>query len=213
MTMENVICGIDLGTTNSLITVWQNGKAHIVANSLGSHLTPSAVSLDDNNTIIVGQAAKERLTIHPDRTAVNFKRLMGTNKEIKLGKRAFRAEELSALVIRSLLQDAESYLGHKVTEAIITVPAYFNDAQRKATKTAGELAGIRVERLLNEPTAAAMAYGLHQQKNESQYLIFDLGGGTFDVSILEMFDDVMEVHASAGDNQLGGTDFTSALVQ
>ena len=213
MTENEVICGIDLGTTNSLITLWQDGQAQIIANSLGQHLTPSAIHVDDNDTILVGQAAKERLTTHPHQTAINFKRFMGTNREISLGKRMFRAEELSSFVIRSLVQDAEVHLGEKITEAVITVPAYFNDAQRKATKIAGELAGIKVERLLNEPTAAAMAYGLHTKGSDSQYLILDLGGGTFDVSILEMFDNVMEVHASAGDNQLGGTDFTAALAQ
>ena len=138
---------------------------------------------------------------------------MGTNWETRLGKRSFRAEELSSLVLRSLVSDAEAYLGEKITEVIITVPAYFSDAQRKATKAAGELAGLKVERLLNEPTAAAMAYGLHTKASECQYLVFDLGGGTFDVSILEMFEGVMEVHASAGDNHLGGTDFTEMLAQ
>lgn len=208
-----MICGIDLGTTNSLIAIWKSGEPLIIPNALGSHLTPSAVGLDDNQAILVGQAAKERLSTHPQLTAVNFKRYMGTNREIRLGKRSFRAEELSSFVIRSLVNDAETYLNEKITEAIITVPAYFSDTQRKATKAAGELAGLNVERLLNEPTAAAMAYGLHTKATESQYLVFDLGGGTFDVSILEMFEGVMEVHASAGDNHLGGTDFTEALAQ
>lgn len=208
-----MICGIDLGTTNSLIAIWKDGAPVVLPNSLGSNLTPSAVGLADNDSILVGQAAKERLSTHPNLTAVNFKRYMGTNRELRLGKRSFRAEELSSFVIRSLVADAEAYLGEKITEAIITVPAYFSDAQRKATKAAGELAGLTVERLLNEPTAAAMAYGLHTKAAESQYLVFDLGGGTFDVSILEMFEGVMEVHASAGDNHLGGTDFTEALVQ
>lgn len=208
-----MICGIDLGTTNSLIAIWKDGACHIIPNALGNNLTPSAVGLDDNQSIIVGQAAKERLSTHPQFTAVNFKRDMGTHREIRLGKRSFRAEELSSFVLRSLVSDAEAFLGGKITEAIITVPAYFSDAQRKATKAAGELAGLKVERLLNEPTAAAMAYGLHTKANECQYLVFDLGGGTFDVSILEMFEGVMEVHASAGDNHLGGTDFTEMLAQ
>ena len=206
-----MIIGIDLGTTNSLVSLWQDGKAQIIPNALGVNLTPSAVSLDEKHTVIVGQAAKERLPTHPDRTAVNFKRFMGTDRQIKLGKKSFRAEELSSFVIRSLVADAEAYLNEKITEAIITVPAYFSDAQRKATKVAGELAGLKVERLLNEPTAAAMAYGFHANTDEARYLVFDLGGGTFDVSILEMFDGVMEVHASAGDNHLGGTDFTEAI--
>jgi molecular chaperone HscC len=207
-----MICGIDLGTTNSLVAIWKDGKPLIIPNALGSHLTPSAVGLDDKQSILIGQAAKERLSTHPELTAVNFKRYMGTNREIRLGNRSFRAEELSSFVIRSLVSDAEAFLQAKITEAIVTVPAYFSDAQRKATKVAGELAGLTVERLLNEPTAAAMAYGLHTQAKESQYLIFDLGGGTFDVSILEIFEGVMEVHASAGDNHLGGTDFTDRLV-
>jgi molecular chaperone HscC len=208
-----MICGIDLGTTNSLIAIWKDGAPFIIPNALGSHLTPSVVGLDSKQSILVGQAAKERLSTHPELTTANFKRYMGTNREIRLASRSFRAEELSSLVIRSLVSDAEAFLGEKVTEAVITVPAYFSDAQRKATKVAGELAGLTVERLLNEPTAAAMAYGLHTKGNESQYLVFDLGGGTFDVSILEMFEGVMQVHASAGDNHLGGTDFTQALAK
>lgn len=206
-----MICGIDLGTTNSLIALWRNGASELVQNPLGSYLTPSVVGLDDQGAIIVGQAAKERLATHPGLTCQNFKRLMGTNQQIRLGKRSFRAEELSSFVIAALIADAQAHTGETITEAIITVPAYFNDIQRKATKAAGELAGIKVERLLNEPTAAAMAFGLHDRESEARYLIFDLGGGTFDVSILELFDGVMEVHASAGDNQLGGTDFTATL--
>jgi molecular chaperone HscC len=206
-----VICGIDLGTTNSLIAVWKDAQPLVIPNALGSNLTPSVVGLSDDQAIVVGQAAKERLSTHPQLTTANFKRYMGTNRETTLGKRAFRAEELSSFVLRSLVSDAEAYLQEKITEAIITVPAFFSDAQRKATKAAGEMAGLTVERLLNEPTAAAIAYGLHTKANESQYLVFDLGGGTFDVSILEMFEGVMEVHASAGDNHLGGTDFTDAL--
>jgi len=206
-----MIIGIDLGTTNSLVSVWKNGEVRIIPNALGLHLTPSAVGLDDNNTVLVGQAAKERISTHPNNTAVNFKRYMGTDRQFPLGKKLFRAEELSSFVISALKRDAEDFLGEPVTEAVITVPAYFNDAQRKATKVAGELAGLKVERLLNEPTAAAMAYGLHSRDTESKYLVFDLGGGTFDISILEMFDGIMEVHASAGDNHLGGTDFTAAL--
>jgi molecular chaperone HscC len=208
-----MICGIDLGTTNSLIAIWKDGASHIIPNALGNNLTPSAVSLDDKQSILVGQVAKERLSTHPQLTAVNFKPYMGTNWETRLGKSSFRAEELSSFVLRSLVSDAEAFLGEKISEAVITVPAYFSDAQRKATKTAGELAGLRVDRLLNEPTAAAMAYGLHTKASECQYLVFDLGGGTFDVSILEMFEGVMEVHASAGDNHLGGTDFTEMLAQ
>lgn len=207
-----MIIGIDLGTTHSLCAVWQDGKAVMVPNALGHNLTPSVVSLADNGDILVGLAARERLLTHPERTAAVFKRLMGSDKQLRLGPRTFRAEELSALVLGSLKADAERFLGHPVHEAVITVPAYFSDAQRKATRIAGELAGLKVERLLNEPTAAALAYGLHEEKPESRFLVFDLGGGTFDVSILELFDGVMEVRASAGDNSLGGEDFVEVLI-
>ncbi len=208
-----MIVGIDLGTTNSLIALWDNGATRLIPNSLGQMLTPSCVSVDEDGAILVGQAARERLQTHPQASAANFKRLMGSDKTFHLGKRAFRPEELSALVLRSLKEDAEAALGHPVTEAVITVPAYFSDAQRKATRTAGELAGLKVERLLNEPTAAALAYGIHLRDGESKFLVFDLGGGTFDVSVLDLFDSVMEVRASAGDNYLGGEDFVTALVE
>lgn len=207
-----MIIGIDLGSTNSLAAAWQDGKAVLIPNALGDFMTPSCVSLDDDGSVLVGRAARERLQTHPERTAANFKRFMGSNKGVHLGNRQFRPEELSSLVLRALKADAEAFLGQPIEEAVITVPAYFSDAQRKATRAAGQLAGLRVERLLNEPTAAAMAYGLHQQDAETRFLVFDLGGGTFDVSILEMFDGVMEVRASAGDNFLGGEDFLQALV-
>ncbi len=207
-----MIVGIDLGTTHSLIGIWRDGKTEIIPNSLGQTLTPSVVGLGEDQQIIVGAVARERLVTHPELTAANFKRYMGTNRQIKLGHHEMRPEELSAFVLKSLKADAEAYLGESVLEAVITVPAYFSDAQRKATKAAGELAGFKVERLLNEPTAAAMAYGLHQNQDQ-KVLVFDLGGGTFDVSILELFEGVMEVHASAGDNFLGGEDFTEALTQ
>lgn len=208
-----MIVGIDLGTTNSLLAVWQEGKARLIPNGLGEVLTPSCVSLDGDGTVLVGRAARERLQTHPEHSAAVFKRYMGSNKTLRLGQRDFRAEELSALVLKSLKADAEAALGEPVTEAIITVPAYFSDAQRKATRAAGQLAGLKVERLLNEPTAAALAYGMHQIGSESRFLVFDLGGGTFDVSILELFEGVMEVRASAGDNFLGGEDFVAALVE
>jgi molecular chaperone HscC len=207
-----VIIGIDLGTTNSLAAIWRDGKAQIIPNALGQALTPSCVSLDEDGTVLVGRAARERLQTHPDRTASVFKRFMGSDRTFRLGARELRPEELSALVLKSLKADAEAFLGELVTEAIISVPAYFSDAQRKATRAAGQLAGLKVERLLNEPTAAALAYGMHQRDTESRFLVFDLGGGTFDVSILEMFEGVMEVRASAGDNFLGGEDFVARLV-
>lgn len=207
-----MIVGIDLGTTNSLAAVWRDGASVLVPNGLGEYLTPSCVSIDEDDSVLVGKAARERLQTHPERTAAVFKRYMGSNKTVRLGKREFRPEELSALVLRSLKADAEAMLGEPVTEAVITVPAYFSDAQRKATRAAGELAGLKVERLLNEPTAAALAYGMHDMRAETRFLVFDLGGGTFDVSILEMFECVMEVRASAGDNFLGGEDFVEALI-
>ena len=207
-----MIVGIDLGTTNSLLAAWKDGEAKLIPNALGDYLTPSVVSLSDDGTVLVGRAARDRLVTAPGRTAAAFKRFMGTDREFRLGKRSFRAEELSALVLKSLKQDAEDFLGETITEAVISVPAYFNDTQRKATRNAGELAGLKVERLINEPTAAALAYGLHRS-DEAQFLVFDLGGGTFDVSVLELFDGIMEVRASAGDNFLGGEDFVDALVE
>ncbi|MEO7057979.1 MAG: molecular chaperone HscC [Caldimonas sp.] len=207
-----MILGIDLGTTNSLAAVWQ-GEAQLVPNKLGFALTPSVVSLDQNNEILVGAAARERMTSHPERTAAAFKRYMGTARKIPLGELSFRAEELSSFVIRALRDDAQEFLGHPVEEAVITVPAYFSDAQRRATRLAGELAGLRVDRVLNEPTAAALAYGLvaAESKENGPVLVFDLGGGTFDVSVLEMNDGVIEVRATAGDNFLGGEDFDDVV--
>lgn len=206
------IIGIDLGTSNSLVAYWTEGSPVIIPNALGSNLTPSIVSVDKNGELLVGQIAKERLITHANLTAGIFKRYMGSEKKFNLGKYSFTPEELSSFVIRSLKADAEAFLNQEVTEAIISVPAYFNDAQRKATKRAGEIAGIKVERLISEPTAAAVAYGMHQSRNDTKFLIFDLGGGTFDVSILELFEGVMEVKSVAGDNFLGGEDFTEVLI-
>ncbi len=210
-----MIVGIDLGTSNSLVALWRDGRHELVPNAFGRMLTPSAVTVLDNGEIAVGQVARERLLTHPAQTAAAFKRFMGSDRAILLGGRGFRPEELSALVLKSLKADAETFLGEPVTEAVVTVPAYFSDAQRKATRAAGEIAGLRVERLLNEPTAAALAYGLAQLResgDEARILVVDLGGGTFDVSILELFHGVMEVRASAGDNFLGGEDFVDVLV-
>lgn len=208
-----MIVGIDLGTTHSLVGVFGDAGPRLIPNALGELLTPSVVSVDDEGALLVGRAAAERLVARPDRTVAGFKRWMGSDRPTPLGGHVFRPEELSALVLRSLLADAEAHLGEKVGEAVISVPAYFGDAQRKATRIAGELAGIKVERLINEPTAAALAYGLDRRDGGGRFLVFDLGGGTFDVSILEMFDGVMEVHASAGDNFLGGEDFLDALAE
>lgn len=204
--------GIDLGTTNSLVAYWKENEAIIIPNVLNKNMTPSVVSIDENDEILVGEIAKERLITHPECTVSNFKRFMGTNKIFNMGKYNFTPEELASFVLKSLKSDAENFLGEEITEAVISVPAYFNDAQRKATKRAGELAGLKVERLISEPTAAAIAYGLNQKDGETQFLIFDLGGGTFDVSILELFDEVMEVKSIAGDNYLGGEDFNNLLV-
>ena len=205
-----MLIGIDLGTTNSLAACFRNGKAELIPNRLGSHLTPSVISVDREGRVYVGESARERAMVHPLESASVFKRSMGTDREFQLGDRKLRAEELSSLVLRSLKEDAESYLGEPVTDAIISVPAYFNDLQRKATKLAGELAGLNVTRIINEPTAAAIAHGMAEGE-DARYLVFDLGGGTFDVSILELYGSIMEVHAIAGDNFIGGEDFTALL--
>jgi molecular chaperone HscC len=203
--------GIDLGTTNSLAALYHDGKVEVVPNALGDRLTPSAVSVQDDGSILVGLAARECLSTRPQATATAFKRWMGTDRQVKLAGKTFRAEELSALVLKSLKHDAEAYLGRRVDEAVITVPAYFNDAQRRATRHAAELAGLKVERLLNEPTAAGIAYGLQERRDHTVFLVFDLGGGTFDVSILEYFEGVVQVRASAGDTRLGGEDFVAVF--
>lgn len=205
-----MLVGIDLGTTNSLVACFRNGKPEIIPNRLGENLTPSVVSVDSKGTVYVGRSARERAMLYPLESASVFKRNMGTEREYDLGKWKLRAEELSSLVLRSLKEDAEAYLGEPVTDAIISVPAYFNDLQRKATKRAGELAGLNVVRIINEPTAAAIAYGMAEE-DDVRYLVFDLGGGTFDVSILELYSPIMEVHAIAGDNFIGGEDFTDVL--
>jgi molecular chaperone HscC len=207
-----MIVGIDLGTTNSLAAVWRDGEPKLVPNALGEFLTPSIVAVDDNGEILVGRPAAERLLTRSDLTVALFKRQMGTNKTFRLGSRDFRPEELSSLVLRSLKRDVEMWTGEAVEEVIISVPAYFNDSQRKATRIAGELVGLKVERLINEPTAAALAYGLSSAQPETQFLVFDLGGGTFDVTIVELFEGVIEVRATAGDNFLGGEDFVNTLI-
>ena len=207
------IVGIDLGTTNSLISCFRDGNCELIPNAHGEVLTPSAISVLENGAIIVGQAAKERLYTHPHMTAAAFKRFMGTKKQYMLGEHRFTPVELSSLVLRALKADAETALSERIEEAVISVPAYFNDQQRLATKQAGELAGLRVERLISEPAAAALAYGLHENGADIQFLVFDLGGGTFDVSIVEMFDNIIEVKAVAGDNFLGGEDFDQAIAE
>lgn len=206
------VIGIDLGTTNSAVAVWQDGKAQLIANKYGARLTPSVVGLDDAGHLLIGQPAHARLTTHPHLTQASFKRYMGSEAALRLGTQTFRAEELSAILLRQLKEDAESWLGQSITDAVITVPAYFNDVQRRAVKNAGKLAGLNVLRLLNEPTAASLAFGLLENR-EQKYLTFDLGGGTFDVSVIDMFEGVVEVRASSGDVQLGGDDFSEAICQ
>lgn len=210
--VQDMIIGIDLGTTNSLCAYYGDEGARVIPNRLGKPLTPSVVSIDGQGLVLVGETAREYGLMHPDRTASVFKRFMGTDKKYMLGGRAYHAEELSAFVLRALKEDAQAYLNEEITEAVISVPAYFDDKRRKATKRAGELAGLKVERIISEPTAAAIAYGLYEKKSSTRFLVFDLGGGTFDVSILELFENILEVRAVAGDNYLGGEDFTELLV-
>jgi len=207
-----MIVGIDLGTTHSLVGIHTAEGGRLFPNAHGELLTPSVVSLD-GDTVLVGRPARDRLVSHPDLSASVFKRMIGTDHVFRLGARSFRAEELSALLLRSLLADAEAALGEPVSEAVISVPAYFSDAQRKATRLAGELAGIKVERLVNEPTAAALAYGLGTEGRDGRVMVLDLGGGTFDVSLIECFEGIFQVHASAGDSFLGGEDFLTVLLQ
>lgn len=206
-----MLIGIDLGTTNSLVAYFDGQKACIIPNRLGKNLTPSVVSVDDQGTVYVGETAKERGMLDPFNTASVFKRGMGTDEVYSIGGQAFRAEELSSFVLRSLKEDAEHFLGQPAEEAIISVPAYFNDRQRKATRRAGELAGLKVERIINEPTAAALAHGVYSDDEVARFMVVDLGGGTFDVSVLDRHGDIIEVHAIAGDNFVGGEDFTDIL--
>lgn len=208
-----MIVGIDLGTTNSLVACFTEEGPRVIPNRLGKHLTPSVVSVDAEGNVFVGETAKERMSLYPDTVAQTFKRSMGTERDYVLSGRHFKPEELSALVLRSLKEDAEQFLGEEVTEAVISVPAYFDDKRRKATKRAGELAGLKVERMISEPTAAAVAYGLYDKTKDTRFLVFDLGGGTFDVSILELYHNILEVRAVAGDNYLGGEDFTQVMVK
>lgn len=205
--------GIDLGTTNSLIAQFHNGETRLIPNQHGHFLTPSVISVAEDGSILTGIAARERLSTAPTLTASAFKRFMGTDKTFHLGKRTFRAEELSALILKSLKEDAEAFLGEPVCDVVLTVPAYFNAIQRQATKNAAQMAGLNVLRLLNEPTAAGLAYGLQEKPDDTRFLIYDLGGGTFDVSVLDYFDGVVQVSASAGDNHLGGEDFVNVLRQ
>lgn len=205
------IIGIDLGTTNSMASVWQNGQAVIIKNSLGDITTPSVVGIDDNGEVLVGKIAAERLISSPDKTTSEFKRKMGTTSDTKLGDISFSPEQLSSLVLKKIKMDAEAFLGEEVTEAVISVPAYFDDKRRSATKLAAEMSGLKVERLINEPSAAALAYLQSHRYQDGTYMVVDFGGGTLDVSIIDSFDSVMEILAVAGNNQLGGKDFNEAI--
>ena len=205
------IIGIDLGTTNSCVAVLEGGVPHVITNPEGNRTTPSVVA-DKNGEILVGETAKRQAVTNVANTVSSVKRLMGTDKKVEMGGRKYSPEEISAKILMKLKSDAESYLGEKVTKAVITVPAYFNDAQRQATKNAGKIAGLDVERIINEPTAAALAYGIDKQEKTHTVLVYDLGGGTFDVSILDLGDGVFEVKSTAGNNHLGGDDFDQRIM-
>jgi molecular chaperone DnaK len=204
--------GIDLGTTNSVVAVLEGGEPTVIANAEGARTTPSVVAFAKNGEVLVGEVAKRQAVTNVDRTIRSVKRHMGTDWSTKIDDKKFTAQQISAFVLQKLKRDAEAYLGETVTDAVITVPAYFSDAQRQATKEAGEIAGLKVSRIVNEPTAAALAYGLDKESDQT-ILVFDLGGGTFDVSLLEIGDGVVEVKATSGDNHLGGDDWDARLVE
>ena len=208
------IIGIDLGTTNSCVAVMEGGEPVVITNAEGSRTTPSIVAFANDGERLVGEIAKRQAVANPDRTIVSIKRDMGTARKVKINDKEYSPQEISAMILTKLKADAEAYIGEPISEAVITVPAYFSDAQRQATKDAGKIAGLEVKRIINEPTAAALAYGIDKDVTASQkVLIFDLGGGTFDVSILEMGDGVFEVLATSGNNKLGGDDFDNKIVE
>lgn len=206
------IIGIDLGTTNSCVAVLEGGEAQIIANSEGMRTTPSVVAFTKDGERIVGEPAKRQAVTNADKTITSIKTHMGTDYKVNIDGKSYTPQEISAIILQKLKSDAESYLGQTVTEAVITVPAYFTDAQRQATKDAGRIAGLDVKRIINEPTAAALAYGMDKLDQEKKILVFDLGGGTFDVSILEIGDGTFEVLATAGNNRLGGDDFDQIVI-
>ena len=207
------IIGIDLGTTNSCVAVMEGGQPTVIANAEGDRTTPSVVAYTKEGEKLVGKVAKRQAVANHDNTITSIKRLMGTNEKVKLNGKDYTPQEVSAMILGKLKQDAESYLGEKITQAVITVPAYFNDSQRQATKDAGKIAGLEVLRIINEPTAASLAYGLDKGENQNQkILVYDLGGGTFDVSILEIGDGVFEVLSTSGDTKLGGDDFDNRII-
>ena len=202
------IIGIDLGTTNSCVAVMEGGEPVVIPNPEGSRTTPSVVAFSKTGERLIGQVAKRQSVTNPDRTIISIKRDMGTNKRIKIDNKEYTPQEISGMILQKLKADAEAYLGEPVTQAVITVPAYFSDSQRQATKDAGKIAGLEVLRIINEPTAASLAYGLDKDEEE-KILVFDLGGGTFDVSILEIGDNVIEVLATNGNNRLAATTSTA----
>src|ERR1700712_5339634 len=204
--------GIDLGTTNSVVAVLEGGEPTVIANAEGARTTPSVVAFAKNGEVLVGEVAKRQAVTNVDRTIRSVKRHMGTDWKTRIDDKSFTSQQISAFVLQKLKRDAEAYLGETVTDAVITVPAYFSDAQRQATKEAGEIAGLNVSRIVNEPTAAALAYGLDKGDADQTILVFDLGGGTFDVSLLEIGEGVVEVKATSGDNHLGGDDWDQAVV-
>lgn len=206
------IIGIDLGTTNSAVAVMEGGDAVIIPNIEGNRTTPSVVAFTKDGERLVGETAKRQAITNPDRTISSIKRHMGSDFNVKIDSKTYTPQDISAMILQKLKSDAESYLGEKITEAVITVPAYFTDAQRQATKDAGRIAGLDVKRIVNEPTAAALAYGEDKDKDAQTVMVYDLGGGTFDVSILELSDGVFEVHATRGNNKLGGDDFDNRVI-
>lgn len=210
--MTMTIIGIDLGTTNSAIAYLKDGKPEILVNKNGLRTTPSVFQINSNGEIVIGQEAKDTAATFVNQTVMEVKRLMGTDATVVVNGKQYRPEEISAHILKYLKASAEEILGKPVTEAVITVPAYFSDSQRKATKKAGEIAGLQVDRIINEPTAAAIAFGIENMDKDQHILVYDLGGGTFDVSVVEMFDGVVEVKASAGNNHLGGMDFDNAIL-
>ena len=205
------IIGIDLGTTHSCVAVMEGGEAVVIANPEGARTTPSVVAFSKTGERMVGQVAKRQAITNPDRTVSSIKRHMGTNYTVEIDGKKYSPQEISAMILQKLKSDAEAYLGETISEAVITVPAYFTDAQRQATKDAGKIAGLDVKRIINEPTAAALAYGIDKE-NDQKIMVYDLGGGTFDVSIIEMGDGVQEVLATAGNNRLGGDDFDQRII-
>src|SRR5258707_3724404 len=204
--------GIDLGTTNSVVSVLEAGEPVVIPNAEGGRTTPSVVGFSKAGEVLVGEVAKRQAITNPDRTIRSVKRHMGTNWNVEIDGKKYTAQEISARILQKLKRDAESYLGDTVSQAVITVPAYFDDAQRQATKEAGQVAGLEVLRIINEPTAAALAYGLEKGSTDETVLVFDLGGGTFDVSILEIGDGVFEVKSTHGDTQLGGDDWDQRVI-